>query len=208
MIKKITHPSEISSDMAHLATHFPALSKRVFMDVIQDNIGPESKIECPKDTFATVQSWNVQVVTYRRGKKNLSVIGQINLDIAFGYCTPQAYWAHQIPPPTGLLSRGAIFENKDIWRNAVTDTQTKVEDISDVLAIVLGEDTGVRTPTTGKTNYHEPPTKWHYLQDPVERHIDDTVNELADAVDQLILDHAPAKVAPPAEEAGYANWGE
>lgn len=194
MKKYIHHPYEIYDDMQLLAETFNQLAKNTFVEVIEDTIGPESWNECPKDTLETCMSFDIEVMMETRG---LAFIGQRTLQIAFGYNTPQAFWAHEIPPPFQSTIRGMYqYTALDILGFFGASTSiNKLQTNRRSLRKASGE---------GVTNYHEPPTKWHYLSDVVDRHIDLPLERLCDAVDDLIINNVRATEI----EQEYADWGE
>jgi len=196
MRKEIHHPYEIADDMALLAQTFNQMAKNAFVDCIENTIGPESWDECPKDTLETCMSFNIEVLYETNSASNFS--GQITLKVAFGYSTPQAFWAHEIPPPSQSTVRG-------MYQYTVLD----------ILGFLGGRAPSINSLTVnrrklrkaakeGVTNYHVPPTKWHYLSDVVNRHIDLPLEQLCDEVDYLIINNIRATEI----EQEYADWGE
>jgi len=203
MRKFITDLRQISEDLRYLAEQFPNLSKTVMVDTITD-IGKESFDECPKDTLELCFSWEVEII-YEYFQR---------LCIAFGYTDPKAYWVHEIPPPmSGARTLG--------W-NPYNPGRYPAKAIMTLFgAMGIANDKMLASVNIGcRTNWHAPPTKWKFLEDPVNRNIDLFPERLADEVDDLIMRHGTTMsewrpgyhglIVPeaPETEAGYADWGE
>jgi hypothetical protein len=94
----------------------------------------------------------------------------------------------ECPHDTGTLRRSATVEDPKVNSRGLSVAFGYGTDYAAAVHEVTG-------------NYHKPPTKAKFLEDPVLRHIDDFPILLADRIDAKLL-------ATTAQEQEYANWGE
>jgi len=160
-----------------------------------EDIGKESFDEVPKDTLELAFSFDMSVTYEYEGR----------LAIGFGYTDPKAYWVHELPPPMA----GA----RELGSNPYNPTKDISKQIMTLLgALGIANEKMLASVNIGcRTNYHNPPTKWKFLEDPVNRNIDLFPLRLADEVDDLILRHVSSeytKSKPIEETYASGGWGE
>jgi hypothetical protein len=158
-VKVIKSFDEIGDDMRRLQTEMPNEIANGIVDFIELVIGPETAMEVPVETTNLANSWTVEDPVISAGRTAVS----------FGYGTNYAVWVHEIPPPeSGAMVPKMLLPSK-----------AKGSKVLMALGL-LSKLKGTRTAR------HKPPTKWKYLEDPVNRHIDGLPRYILDRTDMVL----------------------
>jgi hypothetical protein len=172
--KHIENISEIYADLTALNGMFEELAGRVLDRVIDGRITDETIRQCPREFGDLQRSWS-------RSPNQVGSAGGTGfgsqtgvrmsrmIQTSFGYSDPKAFYVHEIPPPS--LSGSTKGTQRYLAREwGFASLLAKEENLG-----------GMRTA------FHTPPTKWKFLEDPVNSHISDVQEELADEVEALIM---------------------
>jgi hypothetical protein len=166
LIRYVDGPEQVKQDMERIKASIPSVSLTAVQQGVQRGLEPESKEECPKDTGTLVSSWSMDVLSHNSSETEL----------AFGYggaASQYALYVHETPP-SGVTNKrkGHMTMN---WRSMHQAKKGKYYNAE------KGREIGFHTAT------HASPTKWKYLEDPVNRHIDDPLKHFCEAMDAVIM---------------------
>ena len=96
--KVITSTEELIADMDRLIREYPREAEKVLHDVTEQDIGPDTQEEVPRDTSNLADTWYPGTAVAEDG----------SIYIIFGYGTNYAFWVHEIPPGDMAMPGGGV----------------------------------------------------------------------------------------------------
>ena len=171
MRKHIENISEIYDDFRAINGMFEEIAGNVFDRVIDGRINPESCHQVPLEFGDLSRSWSRTPTATGLGNFGSQTGVKVSrmISTSFGYSDPKAFYVHEIPPPSIAGStKGTMRYIPREWGFAAS--MAKEENLGQM-----------------RTAYHKPPRKWKFLEDPVNSHISDVQEELADEIENLIM---------------------
>lgn len=175
-VKKVVSAAEIQADMDALADEWEQLAADAMVRVIENPIMSESIVECPFETGLLSSTGTVDEPVRAPG----------SISVAFGYGTNYGFYVHEIPPGGDFWNTLGAREMTQRIKPAKTTEKGSALDFMAPRKLRTATKT-VRNVQMSRTAYHKPPTKWKFLEDPVNRHIDDIPQLVLDDVEALVM---------------------
>ena len=176
--KQIKNIDEISWDFTQLEQQFTDLAGESLL-ISAGKVMDKANIQVPVETGLLQASGDIDTP--------LKVPGLSR--IAFGFNTSYAVYVHEIPPP----AYGGFLKGWGIGRIGPL-----------VLKGLLPKTAYGDVQHMSRTAMHKPPTKWKYLEDPVNWYIDEPLEQLVKLVDDLIISSSGTFMPPPKSGPTYA----
>ena len=170
--KSVKNIDEITWDFTCLEQQFSDLAGEALM-ASADLVMAKADIQVPVETGLLKAS----------GDKDTPLKMPGFTSISFGYNTSYAVFVHEIPAPaySGFLKG---------WGNTRTTAKIKWNMQKELRP-------QLSAPSMSRTAMHKPPTKWKFLEDPVNWYEMEPLEQLVKLVDDLIINSSGKFVPPP-----------